>query len=76
MIYDNLENLGLKYTKSHGNFVFFETGKPIDAFSKAMAIEGVDVGRPFPPYTKWCRISTGLESEVEAFNAALRKVMG
>lgn len=74
-IYQTLDELGLKYQPSHANFVFFETGRPIQAFASAMEKAGVEVGRAFPPFNTWCRISTGLESEVDAFNAALKQMM-
>lgn len=76
MIYENLDQLGLSYVKSHTNFVFFKTGRPITEIQKAMLAQGVKVGRPFPPFLDWCRISTGTIPEMERFNAALRKVMG
>ncbi len=76
MIYTTLDEMGLPYLPSHGNFVFFKTGQPISTFGKAMAKEGIEVGRAFPPLNDWCRISTGLEEEVEAFTAALKRVMG
>ena len=41
-----------------------------------MRKEGVQIGRPFPPFMDWCRISTGTIDEVKLFNSALEKVMG
>jgi histidinol-phosphate aminotransferase len=76
MIYQQLDQLGLPYVKSHTNFVFFQTGRPITEVQKAMLAQGVSVGRPFPPFLDWCRISTGTIKEMEMFNQALRKVMG
>jgi len=32
------------------------------------------VGRLFPPFDSWCRITIGTESEVSAFLTALRAV--
>ena len=71
-----MDDLGLKYADSHTNFLFFETGMDIERFNRMMLDEGVQVGRPFPPYRNWCRVSTGLIEEVEMFNAALRKIVG
>ena len=39
-------------------------------------VDHVPVGRPFPPLTEWCRISTGTLEEVEVFTKTLLKVMG
>ena len=66
-IYKLLDHLKLKYVKSSTNFVFFESKKPIDILSKEMLDKGVIVGRPFPPFYDWCRISTGTSEEVDKF---------
>lgn len=76
MIYDSLDALKLPYVPSHTNFVFFKTGRPIAEVIAAMRDEGVQVGRPFPPLTDWCRVSTGKLEEVEVFQKAVRKVFG
>lgn len=75
VIYQVLDELNLKYMPSHTNFVFFHSGRDIYELNAAMRKEGVLVGRPFPPFMDWCRISTGKVEETEAFAAALRKVM-
>ncbi len=74
-IYAVLDELGLRYVPSHTNFVFFHTGRPIQEIIEAMEKQGVRVGRPFPPLTDWCRVSTGTLEEMDRFGAALRKVM-
>jgi len=75
-IYATLDDLGLKYQKSHTNFVFFKTGRPINKVIEAMKKENVLIGRPFPPMYEWARISTGTSQEMAHFGQALRKVMG
>ena len=75
LIYNTLDELDLKYIPSHTNFVFFYTGQPIQNFNKVMFERGVAVGRPFPPLTKWCRVSTGSLDDVNKFCAELKKVM-
>ena len=75
MIVQTLNQLELNYTPSHTNFIFFETGRPIAEIQMEMRKNGVEVGRPFPPFDKWCRISTGTIEEVKRFNQALVKVM-
>ncbi len=74
-IYKTLDGLGFEYVKSHTNFIFFKTGRPIRGLISDMAKEGVKIGRPFPPYLDWCRISTGTMDEVKMFGSALKKVM-
>ncbi len=74
-LYGLFKSMNLNYIPSHANFVFFETGQDISAFQAAMLKENVQVGRPFPPMTKWCRVSTGTMEEMQAFGAALKKVV-
>ena len=74
-VYDLCDELGLKYTPSTTNFVFFHTGKPIQELQAAMEKEQVLIGRPFPPYLDWCRISIGTRENMTAFGTAFRKVM-
>jgi histidinol-phosphate aminotransferase len=75
VIYGALKELELEYIPSHSNFVFFHSGREIRKFNADMRREGVIVGRPFPPFTDWCRISTGTVEETKQFAKALRKVM-
>lgn len=75
MIYATLDDLGLAYIKSHTNFVFFKSGREIQQLIDQMLKHHVRIGRPFPPLTKWCRISTGTLPQTEAFTTALKKVM-
>jgi len=75
LIYKTLDDLGLEHIKSHTNFVFFKSGRPIDGLISDMQKEGVQIGRPFPPFTNWARISTGTTEQVQRFNTALSKVM-
>lgn len=76
LMYKTMDDLKLEYLKSHTNFIFFRTGKDIGSFSEKMLAEGVQVGRPFPPFTDWCRISMGTIDEVNIFNEGLKKVLG
>lgn len=75
IIYQTLDDLKLNYVKSHTNFVFFESGKEITWLVDEMKAKGFHIGRPFPPLTKWCRISTGIVEEVEQFGTALKSVL-
>ena len=76
MIYETLDQLGLEYAPSQTNFIFFKSGVAIADLQSKMKAQGVLIGRPFPPFDKWCRISTGTIEEVQRFNQALTKVLG
>jgi histidinol-phosphate aminotransferase len=71
---DELTRLGLKYAEPKGNFVFFDTGMPLERFTGLMRARDILVGRLFAPYPNWCRITIGTEPEVSAFLGALRAV--
>ena len=75
IIYNTLDELNLKYAPSHTNFVFFHSGRPINTLINDMLGQGVRIGRPFPPFTDWCRISTGTIPQTKAFAQALKTVM-
>jgi histidinol-phosphate aminotransferase len=74
-IYATLDELGLEHIKSHTNFVFFKSGRNIKELMAQMQKENVIIGRPFPPFYEWARISTGTTQEMEMFDRALKKVM-
>lgn len=69
-----LDDLGLAYTPSVGNFVFHKTGIEIREFQGLMKQRGFLVGRPFPPYDDWCRISIGTKSEMAKYEKAMLEV--
>lgn len=71
IIYKTLDHLELKYIKSNTNFVFFKSGRPIDELGRQMLDKGVAIGRAFPPFYDWCRISTGTLEEMRQFSNAL-----
>ncbi len=75
MIYATLDELGLRYVPSHSNFVFFHTGREIQGLIQDMQAHNVRIGRPFPPLTDWCRISTGTPEETAAFCTAIKQVL-
>ena len=73
-IYKLLEYLKLDYIASHTNFVFFHSKKDIKLLGSEMLAKGVSIGRPFPPFNDWCRISTGTSDEVDLFIKAMLEV--
>lgn len=66
-IYKLLDHLKLDYVTSHTNFIFFHSKRDIRSLGPAMLEKGVRIGRPFPPFYDWCRISTGTPEEVDLF---------
>ena len=66
-----LTRLKLRYAEPEGNFIFFDTGMPLATFTQRMKTRNILVGRRFPPYDTWCRITIGTEPEVEAFLSVL-----
>ena len=69
-----LRELGLKYTPSQANFIFFDAGRPASDVTAALLAQGVVVSRPFPPYDSWVRITIGLPGENERARAAVKAV--
>jgi histidinol-phosphate aminotransferase len=64
--------LKLRYAEPQGNFIYFDTGMPLATFAQRMKMRHVLVGRLFPPFDSWCRITIGTEPEVDLFLSALR----
>ena len=75
IILEGLDDLNLEYAPSNTNFIFFKSGRNIKKLQQQMLAKGIMVGRPFPPFDDWCRISTGTLEEVIQFNDALKKVL-
>jgi histidinol-phosphate aminotransferase len=70
-----LDELKLRHTDSQANFVYFDAGRPQAEVAAALKAEGVIVGRAFPPYSQWVRITIGLPEENLRAQAALRKFL-
>ena len=72
-LYSLFDELDLEYKKSYTNFVFFKSGHHIDKVQDFMKKKNILVGRAFPPYYNWCRISTGKIEDLEKFSTALKE---
>jgi histidinol-phosphate aminotransferase len=70
-----LRELKVNFTASAGNFVFLETGIPHVDFAASLLQKGIDIGRAFPPYDHWARISIGLPQENALAQAAVRGLL-
>ncbi|WP_218418474.1 pyridoxal phosphate-dependent aminotransferase [Alteromonas lipotrueae] len=71
------ESLGHAYAKNpQGNFIYMDTGMPHDEFAKLMKAQGIKVvGRTWPGYDTWSRISVGIPEETDACVKALKTVL-
>tara|TARA_B100000579_G_scaffold436720_1_gene463564 strand:- start:94 stop:1224 length:1131 start_codon:yes stop_codon:yes gene_type:complete len=72
-LYSLFDELDIEYKKSYTNFVFFKSGHHIDKVQDFMKKKNILIGRPFPPYYNWCRISTGKIEDLEKFSTALKE---
>ena len=66
-----LKKLGRKTTASQTNFVFFHAGRPVEQMQKYFLDNGFMIGRAFPPYNDWCRVSIGTPDEMKRIAALL-----
>ena len=73
-IFDWLDQNGYKYIPSESNCFLLDAKRPGKEMMQAMAKQGVYIGRVWPMYPTWCRITIGTPDEMEAFKAALQKV--
>jgi histidinol-phosphate aminotransferase len=67
-----LARLHFPYAEPHGNFVFFDTGAPLEQFTEFMRHRNIAVGRRFSPYENWCRVTIGTEPQMDAFIEGVR----
>jgi histidinol-phosphate aminotransferase len=69
------DELGVRYARPEGNFVFVHVGMPLPQFAALMREQQIEVGRPFDPYNDWCRISIGTRAETDILLDALRRTL-
>lgn len=70
-----LRGLGRRMTASHTNFVFFHAGMPVATVQQRMLAKGFLVGRAFPPYLDWVRVSIGTPEEMRDVAKVLPEVL-
>jgi histidinol-phosphate aminotransferase len=75
-VHATLDRMGLARANAQGNFVFFDTGGPLQEFQGRMLAEGIKVGRHFDGYDTWARVTIGLHHEVDRFLQALPRALG
>jgi histidinol-phosphate aminotransferase len=74
-VHATLDRMGLHRANAQGNFVFFDTGGPLQLFQERMLAEGIKVGRHFDGYDTWARVTIGLHEEVDRFLQALPRAL-
>jgi histidinol-phosphate aminotransferase len=70
-----LDELKLPHSRTETNFIFFDAGRPQPELALQMREQGIDIGRMFPPFTNWARITIGLPEENQRAQKALRSVL-
>lgn len=70
-----LEKQGYPCTKSESNCFMVDIKRDGKAFQKQMATWGVMIGRTWPGFETWPRISVGTEAEMARFREAFTQVM-
>jgi histidinol-phosphate aminotransferase len=73
IVYNLFEKHNVRYIKSNANFTFFETGIDFAETKERFLKHGVNVGRPFPPFLTWCRVSTSKPEDMEYFSQIYEK---
>lgn len=67
-----LEELDLPYMPSHTNFIFHSINGDPQLFIKRMEQAGIIVGRPFPPYLQWSRVTLGTPQQMTQYVNTLK----
>jgi len=70
-----LNSNGYKYIPSESNCFLLDTGRAGREVIAAMAKHNVFIGRVWPVYPTWVRITVGTPDEMEKFRGAFQKVM-
>lgn len=66
----------VRFTQAHGNFVFFNSGRPHQVVAAALAAQGIEVGSGYPALDTWVRISIGLPEENAIARRAVARLLG
>src|SRR5207253_302450 len=66
---------GYSYVRSQSNCFMLDTKRPAKEVIDAMAAQKVFIGRIWPLWPTYTRITVGTQSEMEQFQLAFKKVM-
>jgi histidinol-phosphate aminotransferase len=72
--FEFLDKRNIKYTPSETNFFMMDVHRPWGDFSKAMAGQGVLVGRLWPIWPTMVRVSVGTDHDMKRFQETLDRV--
>jgi histidinol-phosphate aminotransferase len=74
-VFEWLDRNGYSYVPSESNCFMLDTKKPAKAAIAAMAKQNVFIGRIWPSWPTYARVTIGTAPEMEQFQAAFQKVM-
>jgi len=69
-------DMGITYVPSQTNFTFMHTGRDVAEVSAALREAGILIGRPFPPFNDWIRVSMQKPEEMRYFEQVYRQLYG
>ncbi len=67
-----LDELGLRSLPSQANFLMHRISGDLETYIERFRMEGISVGRPFPPMLNHNRVSFGLPEDMERWAETLR----
>ena len=73
IVYKLFEKHNVNHVKSNTNFIFYEAGIPTPEVRERYRKHGILVGRNFPPYETWCRVSMGKPEDMRYFAEVFEK---
>lgn len=71
-----LREAGIRHINSSANFTFVETGHDIAEVQARFLEHNIRVGRPFPPFRNWMRLSMAKPDEMRYFVQTYKKLYG
>ena len=74
-LYSWLTKKNMKFTPAVSNCFMINVGRPSEQVIEAMMREKVIIGRKFPSWPQWVRVTIGKKDEMAAFQKAFDKVM-
>lgn len=72
-VYKVFEKHNVRHFKSNANFTFFETGIDFSEVRERFLKHGINVGRPFPPFLTWARVSIQKPEDMKYFAEVYEK---
>lgn len=76
IVEEMFESLGLRHVRSNANFTFFDTGHDVAEVNARLLAHNIKVGRPFPPFTTWSRVSMAKPEEMRYYVQTYHKLFG